>query len=114
MDTIDINADVGEGYGPWTMGPDADVLGVVSSANIAEGYHAGDATTLRTTTRLAAAADATIGAHVAYPDRAGFGRRYIEVAPTELTDIVLHQIGAVATFACNTGASGFSVGLVWA
>ncbi|GGN06242.1 UPF0271 protein [Lentzea pudingi] len=100
---MDVNADLGEGFGHWTLGDDKALLAVVTSANIACGYHAGDADTMRATCIQAAAAGVAIGAHVGYRDLPGFGRRFIDVAPDTLTNEVLAQLGALATFARAAG-----------
>lgn len=92
---IDLNADLGEGFGPWRMGDDEALLRVVSSANVACGFHAGDPTIMRRTCELAVEHGVTVGAHVSYRDLAGFGRRQIEIGETELADEVLYQIGAL-------------------
>lgn len=92
---IDLNSDLGEGYGAWKMGDDAAMLGIVSSANVACGFHAGDPLTILTTVTAAAAEGVVIGAHVSYPDRVGFGRRPMEPAPAELTADVIYQIAAL-------------------
>ncbi|WP_295170547.1 LamB/YcsF family protein, partial [uncultured Paracoccus sp.] len=92
---IDLNSDLGEGYGPWTMGDDAAMLDIVSSANIACGFHAGDPAGLLSVLRQAAARGVAVGAHVSYPDRVGFGRRTMDVAPDDLTADVIYQIGAL-------------------
>jgi 5-oxoprolinase (ATP-hydrolysing) subunit A len=101
---VDLNADVGEGYGRWNCGPDAEMLRVVSSANIACGYHAGDPSIMRACTEFAASQTVSIGAHVAYPDRAGFGRRFLDMSATELTDAVIYQIAALDGFARLAGS----------
>ncbi|WP_144715682.1 LamB/YcsF family protein [Curtobacterium pusillum] len=95
MTTIDLNSDLGEGYGAWTMGDDSAMLDVVSSANIACGFHAGDPTIMLATCRAAADRGVAVGAHVAYRDLAGFGRRPVSVAPDELHADVVHQLGAM-------------------
>lgn len=92
---VDLNADLGESFGNWTMGDDAPMLDVVTSANIACGFHAGDPRTIRRTVTLAAAANVTIGAHVAYPDLVGFGRRALDIDPADLEADVLYQLGAL-------------------
>ncbi len=94
--SIDLNADVGEGLGPWPMGADEALIPLVSSVNIACGAHAGDPATIRRTVRLALAAGAAIGAHPGYPDLVGFGRRELAMAPGELAASVLYQVAAVA------------------
>lgn len=102
--SIDLNADVGESVGPWSMGDDAGLIPLVSSVNIACGFHAGDPVTIERTVALAVAAGASIGAHPGYPDLVGFGRRDLEMAPTELEAAVLYQVAAVAGFARAAGA----------
>lgn len=100
---IDLNADLGESFGNWRSGDDEALLGVVSSANIACGFHAGDPSTVHVTTRRAAERGVAIGAHVSYPDLAGFGRRFIDMSRHELTDATLYQLGALAGFARVAG-----------
>ncbi|KJZ30902.1 hypothetical protein TW83_11935 [Paracoccus sp. S4493] len=100
---IDLNSDLGEGYGPWTMGDDAAMLDIVSSANIACGFHAGDPAGLLSVLRQAAAGGVAVGAHVSYPDRVGFGRRNMDVAPDDLTADVIYQIGALQGLARAAG-----------
>lgn len=100
---MDINSDLGEGYGSWRMGDDAAMLDIVSSANIACGFHAGDPLTILATLRGAAARGVAVGAHVSYPDRVGFGRRRMDVAPDELTADVIYQIGALQGLAAAAG-----------
>ncbi|MDM7458724.1 MAG: 5-oxoprolinase subunit PxpA [Paracoccus sp. (in: a-proteobacteria)] len=101
--SIDLNSDLGEGYGPWPMGDDAAMLNIVSSANIACGFHAGDPAGLLAVLRQAAARGVAIGAHVSYPDRVGFGRRRMDVAPDDLTADVIYQIGALSGLARAAG-----------
>ncbi|KRF11999.1 LamB/YcsF family protein [Nocardioides sp. Soil796] len=103
--TIDLNADLGESFGQWTLGDDDALLDLVSSANVACGFHAGDPTVLRRTCQAAADRGVVIGAQVGYRDLAGFGRRFIDVAPDELTNDVLYQIGALEAFARVAGTS---------
>jgi UPF0271 protein len=103
--TVDLNADVGESFGRWTLGEDDAVLGVVTSANVACGFHAGDPGTLRRTCELAAARGVAVGAQVSYRDLAGFGRRFIAVPPAELRDEVLYQLGALSAFARAAGTA---------
>lgn len=100
---IDLNADLGESFGRWTLGDDDAMLEVVSSANVACGFHAGDASVLRHSCEQAAARGVAIGAQVGYRDLAGFGRRFIEMDPAELTDDVIYQIGALEGFAKVAG-----------
>ncbi|MGH3729840.1 MAG: LamB/YcsF family protein [Micromonosporaceae bacterium] len=92
---MDLNADVGEGFGIWRLGDDEALLSVVTSANVACGFHGGDAVTLRRVCQSAAARGVSVGAQVSYRDLAGFGRRRIDYQPNELTDEVVYQIGAL-------------------
>jgi UPF0271 protein len=92
---MDLNSDVGESFGRWQLGDDAAMLAIVTSANVACGFHAGDPSTLRRTCALAADRGVAVGAQVGYRDLAGFGRRFIDVAPGELADDVIYQIGAL-------------------
>jgi UPF0271 protein len=103
MPAIDLNSDLGEGFGVWQLGDDAAMLDVVTSANIACGFHAGDPSTLRRVCHLAADRGVAIGAQVSYPDLAGFGRRFIDIDPNELRDAVLYQLGALDAFAQVAG-----------
>jgi UPF0271 protein len=96
---IDLNSDVGEGFGAWAGGPDEDLMPLLTSVNIACGFHAGDPTILRRTCRLAAQYACAIGAQVSYPDLAGFGRRFIDMQPDDLVNAVIYQIGALDAFA---------------
>lgn len=101
---IDLNADLGESYGRWTLGDDEALLGIVTSANIACGFHAGDPATLLRTVRAAAERGVAIGAQVGYPDLAGFGRRFMDIAPEDLTAAVIYQIGALDGLCRTVGA----------
>ncbi|WP_329019546.1 LamB/YcsF family protein [Streptomyces sp. NBC_01601] len=101
---IDLNADLGEGFGRWRLTDDEGLLSVVTSANVACGFHAGDAPTMRRVCELAAARGVTIGAQVSYRDLAGFGRRAMDVPATELASEVAYQIGALEVFARAAGA----------
>ncbi|TKV29052.1 LamB/YcsF family protein [Arthrobacter sp. NamB2] len=105
MAAIDLNSDVGESFGHWTFGDDARIIESVSSVNVACGFHAGDPTGIRATCAAAAAAGATVGAHPGYLDLAGFGRRFIDVDPVELTNDVVYQIGALQALAHAAGTS---------
>ncbi len=102
--TIDLNADLGEGFGVWRLGDDEALLGLVTSANIACGFHAGDPTTMRRVCAGAVASGVSIGAQVSYRDLAGFGRRFIDVAPGELADDVLYQLAALDGIARAAGS----------
>lgn len=103
MMEIDLNADLGEGFGPWRMGDDGALLDVISSANIACGYHAGDPVIMDRTVRMAGQRGIDIGAHVGFPDLMGFGRRPIQADPAELATYVLYQLGALAGMARAAG-----------
>ena len=100
---VDLNADVGEGVGPWPMGDDERLIPLVTSVNIACGAHAGDPLTIDRTVRAAAAHGVAVGAHPGYPDLVGFGRRDLDMAPDELEASLVYQIGAVAAFARAAG-----------
>lgn len=101
--TIDLNADLGEGFGRWTLTDDAGLLDVITSANVACGYHAGDARTMDRVCRIAAERGVAIGAQVSYRDLAGFGRRFIDTEPADLEADVLYQVGALEAFARAAG-----------
>ncbi|MBI2380416.1 MAG: LamB/YcsF family protein [Gammaproteobacteria bacterium] len=103
MHWLDLNADLGEGYGPWTLGRDAELMPYLSSVNVACGLHAGDWRTMATTVRLAVDTGVAIGAHPGWPDRQGFGRREMAIAPDEAYELVLYQIGALAGFVHAAG-----------
>lgn len=100
---MDINSDLGEGFGAWSMGDDEAMLDIVTSANIACGYHAGDPAGMLQVLRAAAARGVSVGAHVAYPDLVGFGRRNMDMDSTELTAAVIYQIGALQGLASAAG-----------
>lgn len=102
---IDLNADVGESFGRWQLGDDAALLPHLTSANVACGFHAGDPLTLRRTCEQAVAHGVVIGAQVGYRDLAGFGRRFIDVAPEELAADVLFQLGALDGLARVAGGA---------
>lgn len=103
MPRINLNADLGEGYGPWTMGDDATMLAIVNSANVACGGHAGDPDVMRRTLRLAREHGVSIGAHPSYPDLRNFGRRAMSLAPAELENQLAAQIGALMGIAAMEG-----------
>ncbi|MBC3956569.1 LamB/YcsF family protein [Pseudomonas triticifolii] len=105
MPNIDINSDLGESFGAWSMGDDAAMLEVVSSANVACGFHAGDPAGILRTLEAAAARDVAVGAHVAYPDLVGFGRRNMDVPAGQLTADVIYQIGALQGLARSAGTT---------
>ncbi len=102
--TIDLNCDIGESYGAWRMGDDDALLDLVSSANIACGFHAGDPSTIDATVCAATQRGVAIGAHPSYPDLAGFGRRSMEISPDDVESGVLYQIGALIAFVDSYGA----------
>jgi 5-oxoprolinase (ATP-hydrolysing) subunit A len=100
---IDINSDLGESFGAYTIGHDPGLMTSITSANVAAGFHAGDPSVLRATIRLAKQHGVAVGAHPGFPDLVGFGRREIQVTPTEAEDMVLYQIAAVAGVAAAEG-----------
>ncbi|MDO5726752.1 MAG: 5-oxoprolinase subunit PxpA [Bowdeniella nasicola] len=102
---IDLNSDSGESFGNWAMGDDQAMMKLVTSANIACGFHAGDPSVMRRTTRAAAEHDVAVGAHVAYRDLANFGRVFIDVPANELTDMIIYQLGALDAMARGCGTT---------
>lgn len=100
---IDINSDMGESFGAYTLGHDEALMRAITSANIACGFHAGDPSVMRRTVRLAREAGVAIGAHPGFPDLVGFGRRDLHVTPAEAEDFILYQIGALAAMAAAEG-----------
>ena len=105
MTAIDLNSDLGESYGAWAMGDDVAMIDVVSSANVACGFHAGDPAGILRTMRAAAQRGVAIGAHVSYPDIVGFGRRDMDIAPADLMADVIYQIGALRGLATAAGTT---------
>ncbi len=103
LPVLDLNADLGESFGHWRLGDDDALLGIVTSANVACGFHAGDPATMRRVCERAVPARVSIGAHVGYRDLVGFGRRHLVMDPAELGDEVLYQIGALDAFARAAG-----------
>ena len=101
---IDINADMGESYGRWTLGNDVELMPFLSSANVACGYHGGDPHVMRNTVRLARKHGVGLGAHVSFPDLIGFGRRRMDISAQELKDYVTYQVGALQAFATAEGS----------
>ncbi|MDR7522666.1 MAG: 5-oxoprolinase subunit PxpA [Armatimonadota bacterium] len=101
--SIDLNADGGEGFGAYAIGADAELLKVVTSLNVACGFHGGDPVVIRRTVRAAAASGVAVGAHPGFPDLQGFGRRPMHIAPADLTAMLIYQIGAVAALAAAEG-----------
>ncbi len=104
MPRIDLNGDVGESYGPYTIGHDEALLRHVTSANVACGFHGGDPSVMRRTVRLGLAGGVALGAHPGFADLQGFGRRPIRLPPQEVEDMVAYQIGALAGIATAEGA----------
>jgi UPF0271 protein len=100
---IDLNCDLGEGFGAYSLGDDAAIMPYVTSINIAAGFHAGDPSTIRKTLELASRHNVNVGAHPGFPDLVGFGRRNLAMSPQEVYDIVLYQIGAVYAFTRAAG-----------
>jgi UPF0271 protein len=105
MTRIDLNCDMGESFGAWTMGDDAELMRTVTSANIACGAHAGDPAVMRRTVRLAREHGVAVGAHPGLPDLAGFGRREMRVSPDEVEGLVLYQLGALSAIARAEGVA---------
>lgn len=105
MHTIDLNVDMGEGFGRWTLGDDEALMPYISSANIACGFHAGDPSIMRRTVRAAVKHGLDIGAHVALPDLLGFGRRRMALSAEEIRDYCTYQIGALWAFVKSEGGS---------
>ncbi|WP_134682051.1 LamB/YcsF family protein [Paracoccus ravus] len=103
MTRIDLNSDLGEGFGPWPMGNDAAMLDIVTSANIACGFHAGDPAGILSTLRKAAERGTAVGAHIGYPDLVGFGRREMNPSSAELVGDTIYQIGALQGLATAAG-----------
>lgn len=103
MSTLDLNCDMGEGFGAWTMGDDLALLDHVSSANIACGFHAGDPATMRRVVGAALARGVAVGAHPGLPDLVGFGRREMKVSPADAYAMTVYQVGALAGFAQAAG-----------
>lgn len=105
MVSVDLNADLGESFGAWQLGDDDAMLGLVTSANVACGFHAGDPATLSHSCEQAAKQGVRIGAQVGYPDLAGFGRRFIDVTPSDLIADIIYQIGALQALARAAGSA---------
>jgi 5-oxoprolinase (ATP-hydrolysing) subunit A len=103
MKKIDLNCDMGESYGAWKMGADAEVMPFITSANIACGFHGGDPATIRKTVRLAVDRGVAVGAHPSLPDLMGFGRRAMRILPQDMYDLIVYQAGAVEAFARAAG-----------
>lgn len=103
MTTVDLNSDLGESFGAWTMGDDAAMLAIVTSSNVACGFHAGDPSTMEKTFRLARENGVAVGAHPGFADLQGFGRRRIAMSESEIEHVVAYQIGAAAGMAVLAG-----------
>jgi len=103
MPSIDLNCDLGESFGRWSLGHDAEVMRSITSANVACGFHAGDPDVMRQTVRLARDAGVAVGAHPGFPDLVGFGRRNMNATPQEVEDFVLYQLGALHAIAAAEG-----------
>ncbi|MCK0149054.1 LamB/YcsF family protein [Marivita sp. S6314] len=102
---VDLNADMGESFGPWPMGSDADLLQVITSANVACGFHAGDWDVMAQTMALAVKNDVGIGAHPGFPDLQGFGRRRMQLGHDSLRNLVRYQLGAAQAMAASVGGT---------
>jgi len=102
---IDLNCDLGESFGRWSLGHDAELMRSITSANVACGFHAGDPGIMRETVRLARENGVAVGAHPGFPDLVGFGRRNMAATPREVEDFVIYQIGALAAIAAAEGVT---------
>lgn len=105
MRSIDLNCDMGESFGEWRLGADDALMELVTSANVACGYHAGDPATIERTVKLALEHEVAIGAHPSYPDLSGFGRRRMQIAPDEVESLVLYQVAAVRGIVSANGGA---------
>lgn len=105
MYSIDLNCDMGESFGAYTIGKDEEILNYITSANIACGFHAGDPSTMRKTVKMALEKNVAIGAHPGFQDLVGFGRREMSITPKEAYDIILYQIGALSAFVRAEGGN---------
>src|SRR5262245_7415414 len=103
MPTIDLNCDMGESFGAYTIGADTEVMASITSANVACGFHGGDPAVMRRTIVMAREAGVAVGAHPGLPDLVGFGRREMRVSPEDVRDMVLYQIGALEGIARSEG-----------
>ena len=101
--SVDLNCDLGESFGRYELGQDAAIMPLVTSANVACGFHAGDPSVMRSTVQLVKQNKVALGAHPGYPDLQGFGRRQIDLTSREVTDIVTYQVGALAAYATAEG-----------
>ena len=100
---VDLNADVGESFGAWSLGQDPALMSSITSASVACGFHAGDPGVMRATVALALEHGVAVGAHPGFPDLAGFGRRELQVSPRDVEDFVVYQVGALAGIAAAQG-----------
>jgi len=100
---VDLNADMGESFGAYKLGLDGELLNLVTSANIACGFHAGDYMVMQKTVSMAASKNVAVGAHPGFPDLQGFGRRNMQLSPEEVRNLVIYQIGALQAFARAEG-----------
>lgn len=100
---VDLNADVGESFGAWSLGQDPALMSSITSANVACGFHAGDPGIMRATVALATEHGVAVGAHPGFPDLVGFGRRELQVSPRDVEDFVVYQVGALAGIAAAQG-----------
>jgi UPF0271 protein len=103
LNRIDLNSDVGESFGNYKMGLDEEIIPLISSANIACGFHAGDPAVMRRTVSLAGVNNVAMGAHPGFPDLVGFGRRRLDASLDEIKDYVTYQVGALQAFAASVG-----------
>ena len=103
MRHVDLNCDLGESFGAFTIGADAELMSIITSANVACGFHAGDPAVMRRTVQMARDAGVAVGAHPGLPDLVGFGRREMRVSPQEVEDMVLYQVGALRAIAAAEG-----------
>src|SRR3954451_5550498 len=103
MRHVDLNCDLGESFGAFTIGADAELMSIITSANVACGFHAGDPAVMRRTVQMARDAGVAVGAHPGLPDLVGFGRREMRVSPQEVEDMVLYQVGALRAIASAEG-----------
>ena len=104
MYTIDLNCDLGESYGAYRLGMDEEIIPLISSANVACGFHAGDFNTMAKTAKLCAENGVSMGAHPGFPDLQGFGRRNMNLSPAEVRNLITYQVGALSAF-CRSAAA---------
>ena len=104
MYKIDLNCDLGESYGAYHLGMDEEIIPLISSANVACGFHAGDFNTMAKTARLCAENGVSMGAHPGFPDLQGFGRRNMSLSPVEVRNLITYQVGALSAF-CRSAAA---------